>query len=126
MISCGIMPTSKRLVAVVLDDAGRARKPIHAASSKAAAEALVEYLVEEIHAEIVLVEILATEPIGLASAATGRLWIAPTNLVETVRRAAALSPRRTAAMLARLPRDPALRSQLRRKAAPDPKQLALL
>lgn len=126
MISCGIWPsTPRRLVAVILDDAGRARKPIVSARTAAAAEPLVDYLVEEVRADIVLAGDLLVEPIGHSAARSGRLWIAPRGLVETIRQAAALSPRAAAAMLARLPRLPVLRREIRHH-CPDLRQLTLL
>ena len=56
------------------------------------------------------------------------VWIAPDTLVSAVARAAAITdPARTAAMLARLPRVPLLRAQLRRLAASaEPTQVPLL
>ena len=123
MISCGIWQSGHKLVAVVLGDAGRARKPIWVPCNERAAEALVAHLVEDAGAEIVLPASLLTEPIGRACS-TG-LWIVPCGLVEPIQKAAALSARATAAMLARLPRIPALRRQLRRHAT-DPRQLSLL
>ncbi len=125
MISCGIWRSGKRLVAVVLDDADRARKPITLPRTDAAANALVAHLTEDLGAEIVLVDTLLAEPIGRAAAEGRRLWIAPRVLVEPIRQAAALSPRATAAMLARLPRIASLRTQLRRHTL-DARQLTLL
>lgn len=124
MISCGIWPDGKKLVVVVLDDAGRARKPILVSRTERAAEALVIYLAEDLAAEIVLVD-TCLKRIGRAFVRSERVWVAPAAVVEPIRYAAALSPRAAAAMLARLPRIPALRSQLRRPAC-DPRQLTLL
>lgn len=124
MISCGIWLSGEKLLAVVMDDAGRARKPVSVAATASAAEALVVHLVEDVGAEIVLPASLLTEPIGRACT-NGQLWIVPCGLVEPIRQAAALSPRASAAMLARLPRIAVLRRQLRRHAI-DPRQLSLL
>jgi hypothetical protein len=125
MISCGIWPDRRKLVAVILDDAGRARRPILVARTARAVEALATYLLEDIGAEIVLVDACLKEPLGRANFGNERVWVAPGVLVEPIRHAAALSARATAAMLARLPRIPALRTQLRRPAC-DPRQLTLL
>jgi len=126
VITCGVWSsTERRLVAVILDDAARARKPIFVPRSTAAADGLVEYLAGEIEAEIVLPESLLGEPIGRAAARSGRLWLAPRGLVDAVRQAAALSPRASAAMLARLPRIRSLRRELRHHNR-DPRQLVLL
>lgn len=126
MISCGIWPSSRRLIAVIVSDAGRCRAPISIALSDEAAHALIEYLTTEIDADIVLTDRFLAKPIGQAAAAgRGRLWIAPTSLVESIRSAAALNARATAAMLARLPRVPTMRPLLRRRLT-DPKQLTLL
>jgi hypothetical protein len=56
------------------------------------------------------------------------VWVAPDALVAAVARAAAITdPSRLAAMLARLPRVPLLRAQLRRLAASiEPRQVPLL
>lgn len=126
MITCGIWPTTRnRLVAVVITDAGLKRAPILTARTMAAATALIEYLVSEVNADIILAELLLGEPIGRAAIRSGRLWIAPRALVEPMRQAAALQATTTAAMLARLPRVPALRRELRRHTI-DPRQLTLL
>lgn len=126
MITAGIWPSSpSRLVTVVLDDAGRARKPILVPRTADAAEGLIDYLAGDVRADLVLADLLIVEPIGRAAARTERLWVAPRSLVETIRQAAALSPRGAAAMLARLPHLPALRRELRRYAT-DPRQLTLL
>lgn len=124
MISCGIWRSGDKLVAVVVDDAGRTRKPISVACTARAAEALVAHLVEDAGAEIVLPASLLAEPIGRACV-NGQLWIVPCGLAEPIQQAAALSARASAAMLARLPRVAALRRQLRRHAI-DPRQLSLL
>lgn len=122
MITCGIWRDRSKLVAVVLDDAGRASKPIRMGTSIPAAEGLVAHLDET---EIVLAEALLALPIARSAAIEGRLWIAPNALVEPIRLASALSPRGAAAMLARLPRIPSVRLLLHRRAT-DPKQLTLL
>lgn len=124
MITAGIWPDGKRLVVVILDDAERPKKPMLVGRTADAAEPLVDYLAES-RAEIVLADTLLVEPIGSAAARSGPIWIAPRFLVDTVRQAAALSPRAVATMLARLPRLPAMRRELRRNSA-DPRQLTLL
>ena len=103
----------------MLDDAGRARKPI-CVPARAAVE-LLDHL-SDLGADIVLVEKLRVD---VGRDVRTRIWIAPLVLVDPIRRAAALSDRASAAMLARLPRIPALRSQLHRHAI-DMKQLTLL
>lgn len=122
MITCGVWRDGSRLLAVVLDDAGRTSKPIRMGTSFPAAEGLVAHLDET---DIVIGEQLLSLPIARSAAATGRLWIAPTALVEPIRLAASLSARGSAAMLARLPRIPAVRPLLHRRVT-DPKQLTLL
>lgn len=123
MTSCGIWREGSRLVAVLVSDAGRAARPMHVPPSDS--EALAWHLDAIEDAEIVIPASLVREPIGRASAATGRLWIAPMAMVESIRSASALSARSTAAMLARLPRVAALRAQLHRHGT-DPRQLRLL
>lgn len=120
MTSCGIWRAGRVLVVVVISPAGRASRPMRVPIAQA--EALAEHL-ERI--EIVLPQSLVREPIGRAAAATGRMWVAPTSLIDVIRTAAALSPRATAAMLGRLPRSPSLRAQLHRYGT-DPRQLRLL
>ncbi len=123
MRSCGIWREREKLVAVLVSDAGRVSQPMRVPRSETAA--LASHLVVVEDAEIVIPDSLLRDSIGRAAAATGRLWIAPTPLVESIRAAGALSARGTAAMLARLPRVATLRTQLH-KYGSDPRQLRLL
>ncbi|HEX9194303.1 MAG TPA: hypothetical protein VF871_11205 [Burkholderiales bacterium] len=128
-ITCGLILAPRRLVAVVLGPGGEARRVIRAALTDDARFGLVEYLAAA-GAEIVVTDALVRgDPVGRSAVRAGlAVWIAPDTLVSAVARAAAITgPPRTAAMLARLPRVPLLRAQLRRLAAsPEPRQVPLL
>lgn len=123
MITCGVWKERSKLLVVVLDDAGRASRPIRMGTAIPAAEGLVAHLDDD--TEIVIAEPLLGLPIARFAAASGRLWIAPSALIEPIRLAASLSARGSAAMLARLPRIAAVRPLLHRRAT-DPRQLTLL
>jgi len=127
--TCGLVRAPRRLVAVVLGPGGEARRAIRAALSDDARFGLVEYLAAA-GAEIVVTDALVRgDPVARHAVRAGlAVWIAPDTLVSAVARAAAITdPARTAAMLARLPRVPLLRAQLRRLAASaEPRQVPLL
>jgi len=127
--TCGLVLAPRRLVAVVLAPGGEARRAIRAALTDDARFGLVEYLAAA-GAEIVVADSLVRGDPAVRRALAARLvvWAAPDALVSAVSRAAAITdPARTAAMLARLPRVPLLRAQLRRLAAsPEPRQVPLL
>ena len=116
--TCGLVLTPRRLVAVVLGPGGEARRAITAAITDDARHGLVTYLAAA-GAEIVAAESLVrADPIAQFSLAAGLVvWIAPDPLVAAIVRATAITaPPRVAAMLARLPRIPLHRAQLRRLA----------
>lgn len=129
-ITCGVVLTPPRLVAVVLGPGGGARRAIRAALTDDARYGLVQYLAA-VGAEVVVADgLLAADPIAQRIVdADVVVWVAPGGLVSALAQAAALTdPARLAAMLARLPRVPILRAQLRRLVAPgpDPRQVPLL
>jgi hypothetical protein len=128
-LTCGLLLAPRRLVAVVLGPGGEARRAIRAALTDEARYGLVEYLAAT-GAEVVVAEALARgDPIAHRGLRCGLVvWAAPEALVAAVARAAAITdPVRIAAMLARLPRVPLLRGQLRRlSASVDPRQVPLL
>ncbi len=128
-IACGLVLAPRRLVAVVLGPGDEARRAIRAALSDEARYGLVEYLAAA-GAEIVVSEALVRDdPVARHALCAGLgVWVAPDALVAAVARAAAITdPSRLAAMLARLPRVPLLRAQLRRLAASiEPRQVPLL
>lgn len=134
MSPCGLWPARRVLVAVVVDDDGRAAPPLRVERSDPARWALLEYL-DAVHGTdcgLVVPEGLpAIDPVGRLAQEHGLLvWSAPQRLLDAIRAVAGLAtgpPRRTAAMLARLPLVPALRDQLRRLGpANDRRQLPLL
>ena len=117
--TCGLVLAPRRLVAVVLGPGGEARRAFSAALTDDARFGLVAYLASA-GAEIVAAEALVrNDPVAQRALAAGLgVWVAPDALVAAVVRAAELTaPARVAAMLARLPRTPLLRAQLRRLAA---------
>jgi hypothetical protein len=128
-ITCGLARAPRRLVAVVLQPGGGARRTIHSALTDDARFGLVHYLAAT-GAELVLADgLLADGVTRLAVEAGLVVWVAPSGLVTALAQAAALTdPARLAAMLARMPRVQLLRAQLRRLAAPggDPRQVPLL
>lgn len=127
--SCGLVLAPRRLVAVVLGPGGEARRAIRAALTDDARYGLVEYL-GNTGAEVVLSDALArADPVAQGVVAAHLVaWTVPDALVAAISRAAAIAdPSRTAAMLARLPRVPLLRLQLRRlSAGAEPRQVPLL
>ncbi len=128
-ITCGLVLAPRRLVAVVLGPGGEARRAIRAALTDDARYGLVAYLANA-GAEIVAAEALVRgDAVAQRALAAGLVaWVAPDALAAAITRAAAITdPARTAAMLARLPRVPLLRAQLRRLAsAVEPRQVPLL
>jgi len=127
-ITCGVVLAPRRLVAVVLGPGGESRRAIRAALTDDARYGLGEYLAAA-GAEIVVTDALVRgDPVARHASRAGLVvWVAPDALVTAVARAAAITdPARTAAILARLPRVPLLRAQLRRLAtAVEPRQVPL-
>jgi hypothetical protein len=132
-VTCGLWPSRKGLVAVVVDEEGRPEHPLHVARDVEGYWALLEHLDGHtgLDCELVLPDWLARDdgPAHPALARGGAVWIAPGPLIEAVRTIARLGtgpPARTAAALARLPLAPALRGHLRRVVPPNHRQLTLL
>ncbi len=127
--TCGLVLAPRRLVAVVLGPGGEAPRAIRAALSDDARYGLVACLAN-LGAEIVAAEALVRgDPVAQRAIGAGLVaWVAPDALVAAVTSAAAITGlARTAAMLARLPRVPLLRAQLRRlTAVVEPRQVPLL
>jgi len=127
--TCGLVLAPRRLVARVFGPGAEARRAIRAALTDDARHGLVAYLAAA-GAEIVVAEALVrADPVARHALRAGLVvWAAPDALVAAVARAAAITdPARVAAMLARLPRVPLLRTQLRRLAsAVEPRQVPLL
>jgi hypothetical protein len=121
MASCGLWSARRRLVAVVMDDEGRASPAIVVAPNDDARWGLLERLdaVHGLDCQLILPEELAKAD-SIARLAITRgivVWVAPQRLVEAIRAAAALAtgpPARTAAMIGRLPLVPSWRGHLRR------------
>lgn len=130
-VTCGLVLAPRRLVAVVLGPGGEARRAIRAALTDDARYGLVQYLAA-VGAELVVADgLLAADPVVARRAIDAGLavWVAPAALVTALAQAAAISgPDRLATVLARLPRVPLLRAQLRRLAGQvrDPRQVPLL
>jgi hypothetical protein len=128
--ACGVWPGRRGLAAVVVDGAGRARS-CSVALTDEARSGFACWLAAS-GADFVLDEaLLPADPIGhLARRAGITVWIAGPPLLPALRLAAGVvrsPPRTSAALLARLPAVPWLRSQLRRlEPRDDPRQIALL
>jgi hypothetical protein len=132
---CGVWFAKGRLVAVVVDDEGRAAPALFVATNDDARWGLLKHLdgVHGLDCDLVIAEDLAkADPLcRLALKRGAGVWVAPQRLVDAVRAAASLStgpPARIAAMLARLALVPGFREHLRRMNDPpaDMRQLPLL
>ncbi len=135
MTSCGLWLSRSRLVAVVVDDDGRASPALLATTDDEGRWALLEHVdaVHGLDCELVLPEdLLKADAISRLALDRGHdLWAAPQRLVEAIRRVAGLAtgpPARTAAMIARLAIVPGLRGHLRRidRRGYDRRQLPML
>jgi hypothetical protein len=127
-VTCGLWLAGRRLVAAMVGPRGEARRVIRAALSDEARFGLLEYLAAA-GAELVTTEALARIDLMPVQAARRGLpvWTVGDALVAALLGAAAIrDPARAAALLARLPVVPLLRSSLRRLAPPDARQLPLL
>ncbi len=130
MTACGVWLAPRGLVAVLVDDAGRARS-CSVAFTDDARSGLALWLAAA-GADLVIDDtLLEADPIAdVARRAGVTVWIAGPPLVEALRHAAGITrrgARPSAAMLARLPGVPWLRSLLRRLGPPDDeRQIALL
>ena len=121
--TCGIWParTGRALVAVVVDEDGRAKRPATLDRSPDAAWALLTWLDATIglDCDLVLPDWLANaSELGRFALDRGAVvWLVPVPLLEAIRLVANLAtgpPARTAAAIARLPFAPLLRAHLRR------------
>lgn len=106
MTCCGIWRTSRRLVAVVVDDDGKARTPIAVALTDDARWGLLVWLRAKGISEVVVTDELADSDSIVATAIELGLcpWLASAYVVEAIRHTAGLVGRPaklTAAMLAR-------------------------
>ena len=121
MTSCGVWLSKRRLLAVGVDDDGRASPAIFAGTHDDARWGLLES-VEAVHGldcELVFPEnLLRVDSIAhLALKRGASISVAPQRLVDAIRIVAGLAtgpPARVAAMLARLSIVPALRLHLHR------------
>ncbi len=130
MTACGVWPTSRGLVAVLIDSTGRARS-FSVADSDDARWGLSQRLAA-VGADLVLDQVLleSTRIADVARRAGVTVWIAGPPLVDALRCAAGIArrgARPSAALLARLPAIPWLRTLLRRLERPDDdRQITLL
>jgi hypothetical protein len=128
---CGLWPTPRRFVAVILDH-GHPTPPIALAQTPAARAGLVQWLADRHLTGLALSDAMACDPIvTLALDAQLTVWLVPATLLEAIRTATGFTQRPakyTAALLARWPSTPALRPYLRRltDSTPEPNQLCLL
>lgn len=132
MVACGLWSTGPRVLAVVVDDDGRAASPLVAVTDDERWELLGHIDAEYgLDCELVFAEnMLRHDTICRFAIERGHVALAaPTELVDAIRRAAAIERApRCAAMIARLALVPALRHRLRRIACVhcDWRQLSLL
>ncbi len=130
MTACGVWLGPRSLVAVLVDGASRARS-CSVAFTDDARSGLALWLAAA-GADLVVDEaLLEADPIAHVARRAGvTVWIAGPPLVVALRHAAGITrrgARPSAAMLARLPGVPWLRSLLRRLESPhDERQIALL
>lgn len=133
--TCGVWPArrGRGLVAVVVDEHGRAQPPLAFERGPEAAWDLLARLDASVglDCELVLPDWLAkSDDIArFALERGGAVWLVPLPILEAVCVVAHLAtgpPARTAAALARLPLAPALRAHLRRLTPPPAQQLPLL
>jgi hypothetical protein len=122
MTACGVWPTSRGLVAVLIDSGGRSRS-FYVADSDDARWGLSHRLAA-VGADLVLDEALleSNRIANVARRAGVTVWIAGPPLVDALLCAAGIARRGgrpSAALLARLPAIPWLRSLLRRLEQPD-------
>jgi hypothetical protein len=130
MTACGVWPTPHGLAAVLIDSAGRA-KPFAVADTDDARWGLSQRLAAVGAALVVDEALLEADRLAyLALRAGVQVWVAGPPVVQALRHAAGIvrrGARPSAALLARLPAIPWLRSLLRRLEPPDgQRQITLL
>jgi hypothetical protein len=117
MSCCGLWPTPRRLVAVVLDAEDAPCETLTVARSEDGRGALGLWLHPRADHVVLTDELARAAPWALWARALGlQVWVAPAVMVHSVRQVAALADRsakHSAALLARWPRAPALRPYLR-------------
>jgi hypothetical protein len=132
MAACGLWLSQRRVLAVAVDDDGRAAAPLVALDDDDRWELLGRLDAEHgLDCELVFPESMLRSDVICRYALERRhvTLVAPSQLVEAIRRAAGLDRApRTAAMIARLALVPTLRHHLRRieHVAGDWRQLSLL
>jgi hypothetical protein len=134
MASCGIWRSKHRLVAVVVDDDGRAVPTTLVATDDEDRWALLDYVdaVHGLDCALILSDDLLKSDDRICRFALERghdLWVVHRGLVQAIRLAAGLATScRVAAMIARLAIVPGFRSHLRRidRSTIDCRQLSLL
>jgi hypothetical protein len=132
MAACGLWPSQRRVLGVVVDEDGRVAAPLVALDDDDRWELLGRLDAEHgLDCELVFPESMLRSDVICRYAVERRhvTLVAPNQLVEAIRRAAGLDRApRTAAMIARLALVPALRHHLRRveHVAGDWRQLSLL
>lgn len=129
MTTCGIWPRPHGLVAVLIG--GNYSRSIHVATTDDARWGLAQRLAATGTELVVGEELLRTDSVASITRRAGvKVWIAGAPLVAALRLAAGVAhrgARPSAALLARLPAIPWLRSQLRQLDAPDDeRQIKLL
>lgn len=131
---CGVWPGRRGLIAVVVDEHGAARPPRLISTSLPENRCeMLDHIdtAEGLDWQLVLPEWLARQDLlaQIALAHGTPVWTVPPHVVDTMGllgRADRLPAHRLAAAIARLPRVPFLRGELRRLRPPDRRQLSLL
>ncbi len=125
-------PRGRSLVAVAVDDDGRAGQPLRATHTDEGCWSLLAYIeaTDGLDFELVTPEWLARgTPIARFALERGvAVWLAPDPLIAAMREIGRLNtgpPHRTAAVIARLPLVELFRVHLRRFAPGDQRQLRL-
>jgi hypothetical protein len=127
---CGLWPGPGRATAVLFDTLTEHQRALSLANTTLAYTTLLDWLAQQ-NAHLVIPDTLLAAPcLNQASQIPVAVWVAPSPLLEAIRLATGLTarpPKHTAALLARWPTAPALRSFLRRLIAACPSdQLSLL
>jgi hypothetical protein len=131
---CGVWPGRRGLIAVVVDEVGVARPPLHLSSRLPESRCeLLDHIdrTEGPDWQLVIPDWLAREDLlaQLALAHGIAVWSVPPHVVDLVAvlgHLDKLPAHRVAAALARIPQVPFLRAALRHLRPPDQRQLSLL
>ncbi len=118
MLTCGLWPGARRIIAVIADAQGNTRPPITASYTDEAVWGILQYIAYHDAQPVLSNALICRNSLGKKIADEGLpLWQISDGFFEQLRIAAALTKktgRYSAAMLARLPYLPMLRNHLER------------